>query len=93
MCFPYLSTTIRINGATHVLKLKHLPWSRQSDFFHKRAWGRVTISFKEKKKHWMNASPAFADPYACTQLTQPFLGLFVSVKLCTRIRYLQTRTL
>lgn len=62
MCFPYLSTTIRINGATHVLKLKHLPWSRQSDFFHKRAWGRVTISFKEKKKALDECEPCFCRP-------------------------------
>ena len=41
----------------------------------------------------MNVSPAFADPYACTQLTQPFLGLLVSVKLCTHITYLQKQDL
>lgn len=41
----------------------------------------------------MHVSPAFADTYACTQLTQPFLGLLVSVKLCTCITHLQKQDL
>lgn len=66
MCFLYWSTTIRISGATHVLKLKHLPWSRQSDCF-STSMHVVQLELPLKKeKHWMNTSPAFADPFACT---------------------------
>lgn len=87
MCFLYWSTTIRISVATHVLKLKHLPWSRQSDFFSTSVHVVQLQLPLKKEKHWMSMSPAFADPYASHRasyvLTEPFLQLLVSAKLCT----------
>lgn len=88
MCFLYLSTTIRINGATHVLKLKHLPWSRQRDFFHKCVCGIVQLPLT--KKALDECKPCFHRPL-CMYSTHTALSgsACISEALCMCVIYLK----
>lgn len=80
-CFPYLRTTIRVNGVTHVLKLK--PWSRQSDYFHKHVCSIHTITFKIQGSGWLQALLLQTIMHVLTQ----------SLWFCTCITHLQEQSL